>query len=116
MCLSGLALLLIAVLAAGCAHSSRDAKRVGGLAEPPVPQAPLFLTGPMALLFTNVDGFRARVVLEEGASARQVAAGELMGRSGRLIFAPALSTVGGKRIPPLAPPSSGMSLATGATS
>ena len=76
----GLSLLLVASLAAGCAHSGKNA--TGRLAVEPVPQPPVFLTGPMALLLTNVGGFRARVVLEDGAPARQLAAGELMGRGG----------------------------------
>jgi hypothetical protein len=88
-----LSVVLVAALAAGCAHSSKSAK--GG--PQPVPQPPLFLTGPMALLLTNVDGFRARVVLEEGASARQIAAGELMGRSDSLIFAPSTTKAQLKR-------------------
>jgi hypothetical protein len=69
------------------------------MAVPPVPQTPLFLSGPMALLFTNVDGFTAHVVLESGTAARQEAVGELMGRGGSLVFAPALSGAADKRSP-----------------
>ena len=53
----------------------------------------------MALLFTNVDGFSAHVVLESGTSARQEAVGELMGRGGSLVFAPAVSGAVDKRSP-----------------
>jgi hypothetical protein len=44
----------------------------------------------MAVLFTNVDGFRAHVALESPPSANRSAmiVGELMGRGGKLLFAP----------------------------
>jgi hypothetical protein len=44
----------------------------------------------MALLLTNVDGFRAHVVLQSGTSApgAPLAAGELMVRGGKMLFAP----------------------------
>jgi hypothetical protein len=53
----------------------------------------------MALLLTNVDGFRAHAVLEVGASAGgvKVLAGELMGRGGKLVFAPGPGSTTGKR-------------------
>ncbi|HOX56200.1 MAG TPA: hypothetical protein PLC99_04860 [Verrucomicrobiota bacterium] len=94
--LSGWVGLVVVALAAGCAHSPADATG-GGLAAPLVPQPPVFLSGAMGLLFTNVDGFRARVVLEEGASAMQVAAGELMGQGGKLVFIPSVSKAELKR-------------------
>jgi hypothetical protein len=45
----------------------------------------------MALLLTNTDGFHAHVILESGVppQALQLAAGELMGRGSKLLFAPA---------------------------
>jgi hypothetical protein len=53
----------------------------------------------MALLLTNVAGFRAHAVLESGASAKgvEVIAGELMGRGGKLAFAPEPGSSTGKR-------------------
>jgi hypothetical protein len=44
----------------------------------------------MALLLTNVDGFRARAVLEGSSTGNQpgAVAGELMGRGGKLFFGP----------------------------
>lgn len=95
----GLSVVLIAALAAGCAHSPPDAGQVGSMGVPPVPEAPVFLRGAMALLFTNVAGFRAQAVLESGVPARQVAAGELMGQGGRLVFAPAFDKAASKRSP-----------------
>ena len=74
-----------------------------------MPQPPAFLNGPMALLLTNVDGFRAHVVLESGASATgvEVAEGELMGRGGKLVFAPGQAAPPASAPPGRAPPSSG---------
>jgi hypothetical protein len=56
----------------------------------PTPATPLFLNGPMALLLTNTDGFRARVVFESAAPSgiTQTTAGELMVRGSKLLFAP----------------------------
>jgi len=55
----------------------------------------------MALLLTNVDGFRAHAELEGGASAKGVeaVAGELMGRGGKLVFAPGPGNSAGQRSP-----------------
>ncbi len=86
----GCGLLLIAVLAAGCASSSSKADRGGGFQVMPTPMAPLFLNGPMALLLTNAEGFRARVVFE-GATpypANRPTAGELIVQGSKLLFAP----------------------------
>ncbi len=89
--LLGAPLLLIAALAAGCAHSSKYGDRAGGFEVLPAPLPPLFLNGPMALLLTNLDGFRAHVVLEGGGSfpAAKAVSGELMGQRSKLFFAPA---------------------------
>ena len=53
----------------------------------------------MALLLTNVPGFRAHAMLESGGSANSVVVteGELMGRGGKLMFAPGPGNAGGKR-------------------
>ncbi len=69
------------------------------MADIPVPQPPVFLDGPMALLLTNVNGFRAHAVLESGPSPQGVepVAGELLGQGGKLVFAPGPSRSGGKR-------------------
>ncbi len=67
----------------------------------PAPRPPLFLNGPMALLLTNAEGFRAQVVLVSDASshAAPLAAGELLGRGGKLLFAPAVSKAARKKAP-----------------
>lgn len=53
----------------------------------------------MALLLTNVDGFSAHAVLESGAPANgvELAAGELVGRGGKLLFAPGARKSDAKR-------------------
>jgi len=65
----------------------------------PAPRPPLFLNGPMALLLTNAEGFRARVELASGSvpQAARLAAGELLGRGGKLLFAPAASKASSKQ-------------------
>jgi hypothetical protein len=88
----GLLVLLTATLAVGCANSDKHRKEepptpVGGI---PAPAPPAFLNGAMAVLLTNVEGFRAHVVLEGLPSANrgETIVGELMGRGGKLLFAP----------------------------
>jgi hypothetical protein len=88
--LLGPCLSLLTALAVGCAHSEKNLERAGSFEVLPAPVPPLFLNGPMALLLTNADGFRARVVLESGAPAQAapMVAGELLVRGGQLLFAP----------------------------
>ena len=95
----GPSLLLLVALAAGCASSSKKADRAGGFQVMPTPATPLFLNGPMALLLTNADGFRARVVFESAAPTRavQTLAGELMVRGSKLLFAPEPTKVAKKQ-------------------
>ncbi len=89
---SGLCVLLVAALGGGCAHSDKHGAEeallpIRGI---PAPATPAFLNGAMAVLLTNVDGFRAHAVLEGPAPGNQsdTLAGELMGRGGNLLFAP----------------------------
>jgi hypothetical protein len=89
---AGVAVLLIAALGTGCARSGKHKEEeppapVTGI---PAPKPPTFLNGAMAVLLTNLDGFRARVVLERPAVANEseIVSGELMGRAGKLLFAP----------------------------
>jgi hypothetical protein len=80
----------MAALAASCASDATKADRGGGFQVMPTPMTPLFLNGPMALLLTNADGFRARLVFESGtiSPANPPVAGELMVQGGKLFFAP----------------------------
>jgi hypothetical protein len=93
----GLCVLLIALLAAGCSRSGKK----GGYAAVGIrtPKPPVFLIGPMALLLTNAAGFSAHAVLESGAPANgvELAAGELVGQGGNLLFAPGRDKAAGKR-------------------
>jgi hypothetical protein len=94
-----LGLLLAVALAGGCAHSPKPGRGGGAVEGFAVPRTPAFLTGPMALLLTNAHGFRAHAVLESGASTKEIERieGELMGQSGKLVFAPGPDSSTGKR-------------------
>jgi len=94
----GLCLLLLAVLAAGCSSSGKRSGTGAGVGMRP-PKTPVFLNGPMALLLTNAEGFSAHAVLESGAPANgvELAAGELLGQGGKLLFAPGVSRTSTKR-------------------
>lgn len=97
--LVGLCIVLIAVLATGCSRSGKRGGLAGAMAGIRPPKPPVFLNGPMALLLTNSDGFSAHAVLESGASGKgvELAAGELLGRGGSLLFAPGRSKTADKR-------------------
>jgi hypothetical protein len=94
--LLGSCVLLIALLAAGCSSSGKKGGRAATGMRPPKP--PVFLNGPMALLLTNVGSFSAHAVLESGSPANgvELAAGELLGRGGNLLFATGRSKAAGK--------------------
>lgn len=96
--LAGLCLVLLAAVACGCAGSKKDDIPIGPISGVPAPQPPVFLTGPMALLLTNTDGFRAHAVLEGGGApgSPALASGELMGRGSKLLFAPGVDPAAGK--------------------
>lgn len=82
--------ILASTLATGCAHHrSLDPLTVHAGDERP----PDFLTGPVATLLTNVDGFSAQLEesAETGGVKRQRLKGILIQREGRLIFQPSHS-------------------------
>ena len=94
-------LVLLAGLAAGCAHSPKAADS-GSMETFPTPLPPIFLNGPMALLLTNQNGFRAHVAVEGSVSAQpgHLTTGELIGEGGKLLFAPAAAKVSKKQARP----------------
>jgi len=93
--------MIIAILAAGCAHVRPVGSREGAVGEMLPPKPPLFLDGPMAALLTNADGFSAHVVMETQLSSNRAApvSGELLGRGSKLFFAPDESSPGERRHP-----------------
>lgn len=85
--------LLAGVSWCGCAHHGGPIYHVGDQ----VP--PMFMTGPISLVLTNLGGFSAHVVCttNNGPEGRErVTSGEVLGRDGKLIFQPELA-VKGKR-------------------
>jgi hypothetical protein len=89
---AGFCVVLIAALVTGCASSEKEKPPGSEGAASGVPELrpPAFLDGAVALLLTNGAGFRAHVVLTGAAAAEpgEVVAGELLGRRGKLLFAP----------------------------
>jgi hypothetical protein len=85
-------LALAAVVLAGCSTAPKVYYHAGD--ENP----PDFLAGPLAVLFTNVDGFSAKMTrtttLADGS--RHIVTGDFLGRQGSLIYQPD-NAVKGKR-------------------
>jgi hypothetical protein len=90
--LSGLWVAAVAALAVSCASSRRIEGRRG------LPKPPVFLSGPAAVLFTNVDEFGAHVLMETRFSPNhvEVVSGELLGRGNKLLFVPESAGSAGK--------------------
>lgn len=84
-----LCLCVVAFLISGCSSSDDRIERVSDRYR--TPTIPSFLTGPASVLLTNLDGFSAELVMETpGAGDKsRVTTGELLGRGGKLLFAPA---------------------------
>ena len=59
-----LCLLLAAVLTTGCAHSRDAEQRAGAAGGYLPPEPPAFLSGPLAVVLTNMGGFSAHVVMQ----------------------------------------------------
>jgi len=91
--LSGLCVAVISGLAVSCASSPRLEARRAPLGPP------VFLSGPVAVLFTNLDGFGAHALMETRLFPNQVetVSGELLGRGNKLLFVPDSGGPGGKR-------------------
>jgi hypothetical protein len=86
---TGCLLLSIALSGAGCS-GRHAAARQAALSRVVTPLPPPFLTGPAALLLTNVPGFSAaaEVQAESSMSAQRTVSGQLLGRGSKLLFAP----------------------------
>ena len=91
--------LILTALTDGCARSKPPEEHVGPPPFIPAPTVPAFLSGPAALLLTNVNGFEAHATLETMAegSQRSITSGVLMGREGKLFFAPDSNSSTGKQ-------------------
>lgn len=83
-----LACLFQTLLLNGCSSSpgARGNETVGSSSSLP----PVFLSGPAAVLLTNRDGFSAHIVLSHDSASplEKNSSGELLGREGKLLFAP----------------------------
>jgi hypothetical protein len=88
-------LALAAVGLTGCFTKPKSLYHAGDEVPPDL------VAGPMAVLFTNVDGFSARmsgsIIAADGAKPSNIMSGDLLGRQGRLIYQPS-SAVKGKRL------------------
>ena len=86
------ALLLALGLVAGCGHVPPEEEARPTLEPPAAIANRQFIPGPAGLLFTNVDGFTARITLEPpagGGGFHRALSGELFGRGSELAFVPA---------------------------
>jgi hypothetical protein len=79
-----------AALALGCFRLLAAESEPATQHEPLAWQPPAFISGGMALLLTNVEGFGSRVVMKTPAASNKAVpvAGELLGRQGKLVFLP----------------------------
>ncbi len=94
LCLAGLALL-----AAGCSHSKDMEDRGQAFTPALAAQPPSFLTGPTAVLLTNVTGYSARVDVQTEAMLERdrAVSGQLLCRGSQLFFAPEIN-IGPKKL------------------
>ena len=71
----------------GCSSTSPSSASDSTLAAAPLP--PIFLTGPVASLLTNIGGFSAHLVMSNNShmTVEKTISGELLGREGQLLFA-----------------------------
>ena len=81
-----LSFLTLSLLISGCAHTEQETAAAGAFA----PLPPAFLSGPAGLLLTNAEGFSAHVVMKSESLIPQLngTSGDLLGRAGKLLFAP----------------------------
>ena len=89
-CIAPLFALSLAVLIGSGCSGEREAYRTGRYGRVVTPLPPAFITGAAALLLTNNPGFSARVELQTDSSmgTRKTSTGALLGRNGKLLYAP----------------------------
>ena len=87
---AGLCCAAIIPFLAGCSGRHKDLIPSFASTAAFAPPAPPFLSGPAAVLLTNPPGYSAHVVLSNSLDAypAKSASGELLARSGKLLFAP----------------------------
>ncbi len=88
----------IVIVAAAWLNLQAAEDRFTRVWDPGFPKAPPFLNGPVAVLFTNFDGFGAHLVMETRSSPKKggVVSGDLLGRGGKLLFVPDAKSLGPK--------------------
>jgi hypothetical protein len=87
---AGCCLTAVVAIIAGCSARHDAVMRQGGFTRVVMPRPPAFLTGPAALLLTNVAGFSARTEVREenSLSTQSSSSGELLARGKKLLYAP----------------------------
>jgi hypothetical protein len=97
---SGWCALGMALLAIGCAHSSREGGSLAAAVGDNAVKPPLFINGPVVLLLTNLDSYAAHVTLEApaGTNSPETVSGTLVSRGGKVMFAPEPAGSAGKAV------------------
>jgi hypothetical protein len=83
----GCFILGLSLLPAGCSTSNDQTSGDRRITPPAIPS---FLSGPVGLLLTNVDGFSAHLVMEDTtvSNTTAIVTGQVLGRGTKLLFAP----------------------------
>lgn len=99
LCLPPLWFMAVAALSAGCASSHQTGDYAGSSGGGAPPRPPLFLSGSVAVLLTNADGFNAHLLFETRrlAGPAETLSGELFGQGSKLFFMPDPGGNGKKR-------------------
>src|SRR5512143_2719834 len=85
-----IAVVLADVFTVGCAHSRDPGRESIGSGGYLAPEPPAFLSGPLAVVLTNIGGFGAHVVMQTTSTLGhpEVVSGQLLGRGSKLLFEP----------------------------
>jgi len=89
----GLAVMAVAsMIPAGCSAKHKAEMRQGTFTHVFTPQPPSFLTGPTALLLTNLGAYSARLEVQGDSSSggQNNSYGQLLGEGSKLLYAPQL--------------------------